>query len=145
MPESSIVDCELCKGGGGELLWKDSFCRVVGVDEPGFPGFCRVILGAHVREMTDLDGPDRERLMKVVLCVEEELRRLFEPDKMNLASLGNLTPHVHWHVIPRFAGDSHFPRPIWTEPVRPANPRSIPGDWKARLARELSGRLGSVS
>ena len=32
-----------------------------------------------------------------------------EPDKMNLASLGNMTPHVHWHVIPRFRDDRHFP------------------------------------
>jgi diadenosine tetraphosphate (Ap4A) HIT family hydrolase len=39
-------------------------------------------------------------------------------DKMNLASLGNQTPHVHWHVVPRFRDDRHFPGPIWATPKR---------------------------
>jgi hypothetical protein len=40
------------------------------------------------------------------------------PGKVNVASLGNMTPHLHWHVIPRFADDAHFPNPVWTEAVR---------------------------
>jgi diadenosine tetraphosphate (Ap4A) HIT family hydrolase len=41
------------------------------------------------------------------------LRRLLQPTKVNLASLGNQVPHLHWHVIPRFADDAHFPDPVW--------------------------------
>jgi diadenosine tetraphosphate (Ap4A) HIT family hydrolase len=37
---------------------------------------------------------------------------------VNLASLGNITPHLHWHVIPRFADDPHFPNPIWAARIR---------------------------
>jgi diadenosine tetraphosphate (Ap4A) HIT family hydrolase len=51
--------------------------------------------------------------MAVVLAVEGQLRRLYAPDKINLASFGNMTPHVHWHVIPRWADDRHFPQPVW--------------------------------
>jgi len=43
-------------------------------------------------------------------------------DKMNLASLGNQTPHVHWHVVPRFRDDRHFPGPIWAAAQRPHAP-----------------------
>jgi diadenosine tetraphosphate (Ap4A) HIT family hydrolase len=51
--------------------------------------------------------------MSIVLAVEQALRRVLNPDKVNLASLGNMTPHLHWHVIPRFRDDRHFPNPVW--------------------------------
>lgn len=105
--------CELCIGTGGSVLWQDNRCRVIRVDEPGYPGFCRVIWNAHVREMSDLAAADRAHCMAVVFGVEQALRKLMHPDKINLASLGNMVAHLHWHVIPRFADDPHFPQPIW--------------------------------
>jgi diadenosine tetraphosphate (Ap4A) HIT family hydrolase len=113
--------CELCSRTGGELLWQDQRCRVVHVAEPGYPGFCRVIWETHVKEMTDLSEDDRLHLMEVVFAVESVVREQLEPEKMNLASLGNLVPHLHWHVIPRFADDPHYPQPIWAAPARPRN------------------------
>jgi diadenosine tetraphosphate (Ap4A) HIT family hydrolase len=107
------MSCELCDTPGGGLLWQDKRCRVVRVDEPGYPGFCRVIWNAHVKEMSDLDPADRAHCMAVVFGVEQALRSLMQPDKINVASLGNMVAHVHWHVIPRFADDPHFPQPIW--------------------------------
>ncbi len=127
------MTCELCEQSGGELLWQDQRCRVVLIDDPDYPGFCRVIWNNHVREMTDLPGADRTHLMSIVFVVEETLRETLKPDKINLASLGNVTPHLHWHVIPRFADDKHFPGPIWGQVMResPARP----------AANELSHRL----
>lgn len=110
------MHCDLCSGPGGTLLWQDGFCRVVAVDEPGLPGFLRVVLERHVREMTDLDEAERARLMGVVFAVEAHVRHALQPDKVNLASLGNLTPHLHWHVIPRWRDDRHFPGPVWAAP-----------------------------
>jgi diadenosine tetraphosphate (Ap4A) HIT family hydrolase len=83
------------------------------VDDADCPGFCRVIWNAHVREMTDLEPAQIARLMGAVFAVEDALRAVLAPLKVNLASLGNLTPHLHWHVIPRFADDAHFPSPVW--------------------------------
>ena len=111
------MSCELCDGAGGELIWADDKCRVVVIHDPGYPGFCRVVWREHVKEMTDLDPVDQRHLMTRVFAVETALRRLLRPDKINLASLGNMTPHVHWHVIPRFADDRHFPQPVWGQPA----------------------------
>ncbi|CAK0746278.1 Diadenosine tetraphosphate (Ap4A) HIT family hydrolase [Gammaproteobacteria bacterium] len=120
------MECELCAGSGGIVLWQDDFLRVVRVDESGYAGFCRVILQRHVAEMTDLPLAERERLMSAVWIVEGVLRRLYSPLKINLASLGNLVPHLHWHVIPRFSDDPHFPQPIWTMALRqPISRQSI--------------------
>jgi len=102
------------------VLWQDELCRVVRVDEPDYPGFCRVILKRHAREMTDLDVAERGALMRVVFALERAIRDTMHPHKMNVASLGNMVPHVHWHVIPRFEDDRHFPGPIWAQPQRTA-------------------------
>jgi diadenosine tetraphosphate (Ap4A) HIT family hydrolase len=107
--------CELCSQVGGDLLWRDKHCRVVLIEDPDYAGYCRVIWNAHVREMTDLSSPGRTHCMRVVLAVEQALRNVLNPHKINLASFGNLTPHVHWHVIPRFADDAHFPNSLWGE------------------------------
>jgi len=92
---------------------------VVRVDDADYPGFCRVIWHAHVREMSDLPPADARHLMDTVLCVEQLVRQLTGADKINLASFGNVVPHLHWHIIPRWTDDKHFPQPIWGTPQRP--------------------------
>jgi len=135
-------DCELCAGRGGDLLWEDGQCRVVRVTDAtseAFPGYCRVILNRHVAEMSDLAASDARHVMNVVLATERAVRQVVQPDKINLASLGNVVPHLHWHVIPRWRDDSHFPAPIWAAAQRPAVPRPVPA--RASLLRALSAEL----
>ena len=111
-------NCELCASAGGEVLHADDALRVVLIDDAQYPGFCRVIWNAHVKEMTDLAPAERSRMMMSVMKVESALRDTLSPDKINLASLGNMTPHLHWHVIPRYADDVHFPGAIWAHEQR---------------------------
>ena len=134
------MTCELCATVGGHLLWEDNRCRVVLVDEPDYPGYCRVIWAAHVAEMTDLAAADRAHCMQVALAVESVLREQLAPDKVNLASLGNFTPHLHWHVIPRFHNDPHFPQSIWGSRQRDAPPAGAVGiqHLQASITRQLT-------
>ncbi|HEU0203475.1 MAG TPA: HIT family protein [Burkholderiaceae bacterium] len=99
--------------------------RVVLVDDADYPGFCRVIFNRHAREMTDLSAAERAELMAAVFAVEAALRAVLAPHKINVASLGNMVPHVHWHVIPRFADDAHFPNPIWSARQRESDPSHL--------------------
>ncbi|MEQ1667361.1 MAG: HIT family protein [Sulfuriferula sp.] len=135
-------DCDLCATAGGEILWQDAFCRVVLVDDPSYPGFCRVIWREHVKEMSDLNPTEQNRLMRTVFAVESALRETLKPDKINLASLGNMVPHLHWHVIPRFKHDPHFPNPIWGVAMRDNPPQHdnnlIASVLKVTLAQQLS-------
>jgi len=138
------MSCELCTSEGGELLWRDARCRVVVVDEAGYPGYCRVIWQTHAAEMSELDSEERFHLMRVVFEVEAGLREWLQPDKINLASLGNLVPHLHWHVIPRFRDDPHFPNPIWGARLRQLAPRSTDlAAVKQGLAARLAGLAAS--
>ena len=114
--------CDLCKPTQHSILWQDNFCRVVLLNDKDYPAYCRVELLAHIKEMTDLSLNERARMMKVVFAVETAMREVIQPDKINLASLGNKTPHVHWHVIPRFETDQHFPNSHWADAVREGAP-----------------------
>jgi diadenosine tetraphosphate (Ap4A) HIT family hydrolase len=87
-------------------------------DEPDYPGFVRVIWQAHMAEFSDLTAQDRQDLMALVNRVEQVVRAVMQPTKINLAALGNMVPHLHWHVIPRYADDAHFPGAIWAAPQR---------------------------
>lgn len=138
-----IQSCDLCLSPGGSVLWQSPLCRVVRVDDPHYPGFCRVIWTAHVREMSDLDASQQAFLMRIVFAVESVIRQLFSPDKINLASFGNMVPHVHWHVIPRWHDDRHFPEPVWGSVRREGLvPRPVVSD--AALAQAIAEVLANI-
>jgi diadenosine tetraphosphate (Ap4A) HIT family hydrolase len=109
-----MSDCTLCQPQNETVLWQDRRCRVVLMGDADHPGYCRVVWNKHMREMTDLTKSQRAHYMNVVYGVEQALRALLKPYKINLASTGNRITHLHWHVIPRFEDDVHFPASIWS-------------------------------
>lgn len=141
-----MKSCSLCAEDGGTILFRNDLLRVVLVDDADLPGFLRVIVNAHAREMSDLAPSVRLQLLQTVLAAEEVVRELLDPLKINLASLGNAVPHVHWHVIPRFADDPFYPQPIWGQRQRETAPpviekrRAVLTELPARLAQKI-GRL----
>lgn len=127
--------CELCEQEGGIPVFRDDHLRVIratgDAQSADHPAFYRVIWNAHVAEWTDLPPADRSRIMQAVAKVETVLREQLKPTKVNLASLGNVVPHLHWHVIARFEWDARWPAPVWA----PAQ-RAVDGA-QARLAHPL--------
>ena len=117
-----MTNCVLCKDElrpeEGQLIWRGDDCRVILVNDPDLPGFCRVIWNRHIAEMTDLTYGEREHLMSLVFAVEEAIRHVMDPDKVNIAALGNVVPHIHWHVIPRYQDDTFFPGSAWSKRVQ---------------------------
>lgn len=142
----SAAACPLCATDGGALVWRGAHLRVIRADEVGFPAFYRVVWNTHVAEFSDLDAASRQHCMEVVTVVEQALRDHLQPTKINLAALGNVVPHLHWHVIARFQGDSHFPAPVWAAAVRdrvPAHEDAVRAKLPA-LERLLVQRLAAL-
>lgn len=134
-----MTNCILCKDElkpeEGQLIWRGDDCRIILVNDADLPGFCRVIWNRHVSEMTDLTYGEREHLMTLVFAVETAIRRVMRPDKVNIATLGNMVPHMHWHVIPRFKDDAFFPGSAWSDKLREAS-EALMGE-RRRQAAEL--------
>ncbi|MGE8320869.1 MAG: HIT family protein [Comamonas sp.] len=115
------MTCPLCDADGGTLVWRGDQLRVIRADEEGergFPAFYRVVWNAHAAEFSELSAAGRTHCMDAVAVVEQTLRERLAPTKINLAALGNMVPHLHWHVIARFGWDSHFPSPVWAAAQR---------------------------
>ncbi len=72
------------------------------------------------KELGDMPKELRLKLFEVYDIVEEQMRDYYQPDKINLASFGNMLPRVHLHIMARFKDDSYFPNPTWGEKLRAA-------------------------
>jgi diadenosine tetraphosphate (Ap4A) HIT family hydrolase len=112
-----VAGCELCDLSAPTVVDNDKFAVIL-VDDANYPGFARVIWKDHVREVSDLADADRLLLNDAVWKLELAVREVMQPLKVNVASLGNVVPHLHWHVIPRYADDAHFPAPVWAQAAR---------------------------
>lgn len=129
--------CPLCQPQNEDILLETKQFRIIAVhDEANTPAFCRVIWREHIAEMTDLSAEERAQFMHAVFTLEAAMRHVLRPSKINLASLGNMVPHLHWHIIARFQEDAHFPAPIWSTPQRPNN-IVLPPQWQAEVKRYL--------
>ena len=123
--------CVLCHEHAGVPVWQDAHWRVIRAEDADFPAYYRVIARHHVAEFSALLAPERRRCMELVCAVERVLVERLGPTRINLAALGNMVPHLHWHVIARFDWDSHFPQAVWG-----ARQREVPGGALARLGIE---------
>ncbi|MBC7665888.1 MAG: HIT family protein [Caulobacter sp.] len=136
--------CELCREPGGAMVFQSAQWRVIRAVDAAFPAFYRVVWRAHVAEWSDLSLAEQAGLMGAVGAVERVLRDALQPTKINLASLGNVVPHLHWHVIARFDWDSHFPAPVWGAAAREVAPAPVTrlrmglAELDARVARAVA-------
>ena len=116
-----MTDCPLCTDRGGELIAECApHFRVIRAIDANFPAFYRLIWQQHTAEFSDLNPAERQLCMTAVAAIEGVLRQHLQPTKINLASLGNVVPHLHWHIIARFDWDSHYPDPVWAQTRRSA-------------------------
>lgn len=106
-------------------------CYVLLNRDQFFPGYTFIVTKAHVTELFHLDQPTRRTVMEEVTAVAAALYNTFSPAKINYELLGNMVPHIHWHLVPRFRDDPLWPRPIWSEPHEPVS--MTPEEYAARI------------
>jgi diadenosine tetraphosphate (Ap4A) HIT family hydrolase len=120
-----VAGCPLCDAEGGHVVFAGESFRVVRAEEAGYPAFYRLVWNDHVRELSDLSDAQRAECLDAVVRIERVLRDNLAPAKINLASLGNMVPHLHWHAIARFEWDPAWPGAVWAAPQREADPERL--------------------
>ena len=111
------MSCPLCEKPQ-EALYASLHFYVIDAKDPDYPGYVRIVSTQHKKEMTDLSEEASEAILKALLLTEKVMRDVMRPDKVNLAEFGNMVPHLHWHIIPRYQNDAHFPNSTWGERQR---------------------------
>lgn len=113
-----MSDCPMCR------RWEDDRdLRIVELPhsyvilnrDQYFPGYTLLFTKDHVTELFHLDRELRRGLMDEVSRVAQALFTIYAPAKINYELLGNMVPHIHWHIVPRFSSEPLWPRPIWAE------------------------------
>jgi diadenosine tetraphosphate (Ap4A) HIT family hydrolase len=95
-------------------------CRVLLMNDTQYPWLILVPQREEIAEIFQLPRLDRQQLLDEVSSVASALAGHFRADKMNVATLGNVVPQLHMHVIVRHRDDAAWPRPVWG--VSPAQP-----------------------
>lgn len=65
------------------------------------------------KEFSECSREEKRIIWDILDIIEKEMLEYFKPDKINLASFGNMLPRVHWHIMARFENDTYFPEPMW--------------------------------
>jgi diadenosine tetraphosphate (Ap4A) HIT family hydrolase len=117
-----MLDCPMCRKWDDEpemRIARLEHCHVSLNRDQFFQGYCFVYTRDHLTELFHLDLRTRSGVIEEMNSVAAALFRLFSPAKINYELLGNMVPHMHWHIVPRFATDPLWPRPIWSEQHEP--------------------------
>ena len=88
-------------------------CRVLLMNESRYPWFILVPRRTGIREIHELTSAERQQLWAESDQVSRALMAVFQPDKLNIAALGNMVPQLHVHHIARFQSDAAWPAPVW--------------------------------
>ncbi|EDM23679.1 HIT family protein [Caminibacter mediatlanticus TB-2] len=126
------MTCPLCISRNENIIYKDSFLRVILVDE--IPGYIRIITQRHIKELSDLNDEEAIKITLIIKKIEKVMIEVLNPDKINIASLGNIVPHLHFHLIPRYKNDPWWPEATFCEKKREFNyPTSNLEELKQRI------------
>jgi diadenosine tetraphosphate (Ap4A) HIT family hydrolase len=138
-------DCPVCAGqdgGGPGVVAELASGRVVLQDDAAFRGYCILYHRRHVTELHELTPAEQAALIGDVSRIAAALMRVCRPAKLNYAILGNVVPHLHVHVIPRYPADGWWGQAIW---LRPAAERcALPAAEWATLHAELRVALAAA-
>ena len=78
-----------------------------------YPWVILVPRRSAITEIHQLKPADRVLLMQESCVLAEVMMALYQPDKLNIAALGNQVPQLHMHHVARFKTDPTWPRPVW--------------------------------
>ena len=110
------MSCPLCNPVNENVIFQNDFLRVISVDE--IPGYIRIITQKHIKEFSDLTDDEAAEIMLLAKKIEKLMINTLNPDKVNIAMLGNMVPHLHIHIIPRFVNDPWWPGATFCEKQR---------------------------
>jgi diadenosine tetraphosphate (Ap4A) HIT family hydrolase len=82
------------------------------IEESEIP-WLKIFTQTPYKEMSEVPAHIRKEIYALLDLIEKEMIAYYAPQKINIASFGNYLPHVHWHIMARFKGDSYFPEPMW--------------------------------
>jgi diadenosine tetraphosphate (Ap4A) HIT family hydrolase len=107
-----------------------------------YRGQCQLVFDPrHVARIDQLSGSEWTALAADLFLAQEAVMRVVRPDHLNVESLGNVVPHLHWHIIPRYVGDPRWGEPVWQSPLDSMPDTRLPREDRESLLTALRQAL----
>lgn len=97
----------------GPIIGELSLSKVILVNNQYFPWLILVPKRENMCEIIDLEEEDQKKLFEEIIFISKTMKKIFSPDKLNIASLGNIVKQLHVHIIARYASDICWPNPVF--------------------------------
>ncbi len=94
-------------------LGEFKLCSLLILNDANYPWFILLPNREDISEIHQLSTSDQQQLMAESMFFSQCLEQVFQPDKLNIAALGNIVPQLHIHHIARFTSDTCWPAPVW--------------------------------
>ena len=88
-------------------------CRVLLMNDASYPWLILVPRRPGLRDFHDVAPEDMPQFVDEISGASRALQSSLQPDKINVAALGNMVPQLHLHVVARFTDDPAWPGPVW--------------------------------
>jgi len=82
-----------------------------------FKGRVIYVYHKHIDDISQIDVNHYFEADKEIIVIAKAIKRIFNADLINAASLGNHVQHLHWHIIPRYKNDPNWGNPPWPHGV----------------------------
>jgi diadenosine tetraphosphate (Ap4A) HIT family hydrolase len=110
-----------------------------------YRGQCLLIFDPrHVSRVDELNHDEWHAMATDLYNAQSAIVRTVRPDHVNVESLGNVVPHLHWHIVPRYRTDPRWSAPIWLTSLGDMIETPLPREARDTLARQLRSALESV-
>ena len=107
-----------------------------------YRGHCILILDLrHVIRPDQLSPEEWGMFCADLHRAEGALVQTLRPDHINIAILGNVVPHLHWIIVPRYRDDPRWGAPVWTTTLAEMSDTGLSTDERAELVQKLRNRL----
>ena len=110
-----------------------------------YRGQCILVLDAHAARPDQLSEAQWVAFCTDLHRAERAIVRAVAPDHVNVASLGNVVPHLHWHIVPRYRGDPRWGAPIWTTSLKDMPDTRLEARERAELLEAIRAALAVLA
>ncbi len=102
-----------------QTIWQNNNFKLIR-HESELP-WVKLFTNKPYKELSHLPKELKLEMFELIENIEIVMIEIYKPDKINIASFGNILPHMHWHIISRFQSDPYFPKTTWEEAIREFN------------------------
>lgn len=95
------------------FIKKLDLCQLRLINNKNFPWVILVPEIDNIAEITDLNDEQYNLLCAEIMLVSRIIKAEFSPDKLNIATIGNVVRQMHIHIVARYKNDSLFPNTVW--------------------------------